>query len=560
MCPLARWFLCCSLACVLLSRTAGAADWVLLFDDNGFATSNAKLPACRKLAELRMKGARVKCVAFTHKGGWAILFDQNGYLAHDLPPDAMHKLAEVAKVGGTLRWIAFTSDGGWCILSGKNTLDAGNVPTAIVDKVREIGRTGCTFRSLSFTPAGGCVLLFDKNGSWYKGPGLPEAACNKIVEVAKSGDALKTIAFTPRGGWSLFWEQNGSASEGVPDDALSRINEVGQAGGALTAIAYTQDGSQFDSEAQYVLESRPVRHIQVTLTTELALPNAKIEEWFIYAPQVPNLPGQRDVVCRFAPAGRTVQELSPLKRPVTLLRISDGRKSVHTALDADLMLYSRRLVRLAEGQTAPPVKDLTAEEAELYTRATATADYEAQIVRAWMQHNRLSRGDEESDLAFAHRVFACIQRRGTYQWPTDAHTASQVCATGKSDCGGLSAVFTAVMRANQVPARLLGGRWAQSQKGTDFKTHVKAEFFAQGIGWVPVDVSSALGVTNGENTFFGNDPGDFVTLMTDEDILVDSFVSGQHNSGVMQGILWWWRGSGSNRNSRFDEKWTVREQ
>lgn len=561
MLALSRWTLAAPLAVlILISSSARATDWVLLFNDNDYLASNPELSVCRKLREIQNKAAHVKCVAFTHTGGWAVLYGKNGYYTHDVPKPCLQKLAEIAQAGGTSNWVAFTHDGGWCVLSGRNTLDAGNVPTAIVDKVREIGRTGCTFKSLSFTPGGGCALLFDERGSWSRGPGLPESAGAKIAELTKSGATLKSIAFAPGGGWTLFWGQHGNWSEGVPRQALDRILAVRKAGGTLKAIAYTQAAVQFDPQASYVLESRPARHVQATLSTEIALPNAKVEHWFIYAPQVPDLPCQHDVLCHFEPGGHAVRELSPLARPLTLLQINDGRKAVVTLLSIDATLYSRRLVPVGKDQPAARVTELTPDQVAQHTRGSALADYQAPAVQAWMLGNRLTRTGDESELAFAHRVFSCIKHHFTYEYPTDNHAASQVCQAGRADCGGLSALFAAVMRANHVPTRMLGGRWAVSQTAKSYQVHVKADFFAPGIGWVPVDASNAVTHDNGENLYFGNDPGDFLALMSDEDALLESFVSGQKHVRYMQGIHYWWQGSGSGKNGRFNEKWTVREQ
>ena len=52
----------------------------------------------------------------------------------------------------------------------------------------------------------------------------------------------------------------------------------------------------------------------------------------------------------------------------------------------------------------------------------------------------------------------------------DLH-ATYVCKDGQSDCGGLSCAMVAVLRANGVPARLLQGRWAQSQTTGDKASH-----------------------------------------------------------------------------------------
>src|SRR5207244_13017163 len=98
--------------------------------------------------------------------------------------------------------------------------------------------------------------------------------------------------------------------------------------------------------------------------------------------------------------------------------------------------------------------------------------------------------------------------------------ASPVCRAGTTDCGGLSVLFVTILRGNDIPARTLVGRWAQSSKAKDivgdspyYQTHVKAEFFAEGIGWVPADPASALSEKQGDRMrCLGRDPGNFLTM------------------------------------------------
>ncbi len=112
-----------------------------------------------------------------------------------------------------------------------------------------------------------------------------------------------------------------------------------------------------------------------------------------------------------------------------------------------------------------------------------------------------------------------------------------------------------------MPARLIVGRWAESGEPGDPKVHVRAEFFAQGVGWVPADLSQAVSDTTGsEFTFFGNDPGDFVTMELDVDFALDTFGLGPRNVSVIQGISHWGRGGGGPRGSRPEEKWTVTKE
>jgi transglutaminase-like putative cysteine protease len=145
--------------------------------------------------------------------------------------------------------------------------------------------------------------------------------------------------------------------------------------------------------------------------------------------------------------------------------------------------------------------------------------------------------------------------------------ASAVCKAGKSDCGGLSELMVTILRGNDIPARTLVGRWALSSKSKDlvgklpyYQTHVKAEFFAAGVGWVPVDVSSALQDEKGDGlSCFGRDPGDFLTMHVNPKLRVDSIHFGKQDVDIMQGPAFWVFGRGSAEPTETHEKWEVRD-
>ena len=137
-----------------------------------------------------------------------------------------------------------------------------------------------------------------------------------------------------------------------------------------------------------------------------------------------------------------------------------------------------------------------------------------------------------------------------------------VVQAGKGDCGGLSWVFIRALRANSVPARLLLGRWADSgvpaKDGQPFdgKYHAKAEFFAQGLGWVGVDMSGGVSTGN-PLTCFGNEPGDFVVLDLDIERVVPILAGDPPTKlgGTQSMYFWYW---GNAAKVLMNEKnWTV---
>jgi transglutaminase-like putative cysteine protease len=72
------------------------------------------------------------------------------------------------------------------------------------------------------------------------------------------------------------------------------------------------------------------------------------------------------------------------------------------------------------------------------------------------------------------------------------------------------------MRASGIPARALYGRYIKDSDKywkDDDTIHVRAEFFAEDVGWVPVDVAAATG--NNPDNYFGQDSGDLLVLHFD---------------------------------------------
>src|SRR5438309_886991 len=108
-----------------------------------------------------------------------------------------------------------------------------------------------------------------------------------------------------------------------------------------------------------------------------------------------------------------------------------------------------------------------------------------ETVQKWVREHDLARRPGENDIDFARRVFVTIKRNLAYEFKTGMdRRASAVCRAGTTDCGGLSVLFVTILRGNDIPARTLVGRWAQSSKAKDivgdspyYQTHVKAEFF-----------------------------------------------------------------------------------
>jgi hypothetical protein len=96
----------------------------------------------------------------------------------------------------------------------------------------------------------------------------------------------------------------------------------------------------------------------------------------------------------------------------------------------------------------------------------------------------------------------------------------------------------------------LSGRWAfPTEPGANAadEAHIKAEFFAEGVGWVPADIGSAVALDKkGQGlNYFGKDEADFLTMHVDTDIDVDTTHFGRKTLTWLQAPSFWVNGAGS---------------
>lgn len=326
-----------------------------------------------------------------------------------------------------------------------------------------------------------------------------------------------------------------------------------------------------EHSAKYILKSSETKRIEAELTYEIKMPKLQVREWIVYAPQAPELPGQIRVRTTLEPGGKPSFELSPERRPMMMTRIAgqNGRENeiiVHVKYQVTLL--SRELAPLRKGRAGPAMTPLSEKDWQNNLEIGGEFDWKSEPVQRWVREHRLQRNKEESDIDFARRVFVAIRRSLTYEWKSEMNRhASAVCKAGKSDCGGLSMLLVTILRGNDIPARTLVGRWAQSSKPKElvgdlpyYQTHVKAEFFASGVGWVPVDVTTGLLEKKGDGLrCFGNDPGDFLVMHVNPQLRLDSIHFGKKDVEWLQSPAYWVTGRGNIEPTETKEKWEVRK-
>jgi len=150
------------------------------------------------------------------------------------------------------------------------------------------------------------------------------------------------------------------------------------------------------------------------------------------------------------------------------------------------ILYHVHISRshIEPGSPVSPVPPLSFAERRLELSNTRIFDYKSFEFQWWLKQNNLIKSERETTLAFAARVGGFMRRSRSYKAPYQYEPLSKLTTMPTGECGMLSTIYAGIMRANNIPARILSGDWLP-----DFSHHSRLQFYADNIGWVPVDGS-----------------------------------------------------------------------
>jgi transglutaminase-like putative cysteine protease len=317
----------------------------------------------------------------------------------------------------------------------------------------------------------------------------------------------------------------------------------------------------------YVTEEGPPRRYEAELTLKLHAPQLAVKEWVVFAARPPSLAGQEVKAAGLEPGGKADHERSAARRPVLRARLSvaDAAPQQGVALRAhyEVELRERRLVEAGRAEKPAPAAAPDPEERKLALAATKRIAFRAPEFRKWLEKQGLRRRDGEHAVDLARRAYLAVVKNFGYDFHPDMERRPDAtCRAGKSDCAGLSIVFVAALRANDVPARLRVGRWARSQGENDHgQAHVIAEFYAPGAGWVQADCTGGVlhDRTPGRLRYFGRFRADFITLHLDDDLVLDTEHFGKRTVLWLQKITFWVAGRGALTGLTEKEDWRVRQ-
>ncbi|MCR9207214.1 MAG: transglutaminase-like domain-containing protein [bacterium] len=317
----------------------------------------------------------------------------------------------------------------------------------------------------------------------------------------------------------------------------------------------------------------PAKRVTATITFAVDIPSVKANTWVFAMPEPPNLPGQTLVNASTTPVSENIADKSVLKRTIRRCRIEVRDDSRYSAAqfrcDDEIQLFARSLQFDKRATSAnPSVDSLSDKDRAIFLRATPEYDFQSEAFQKWKTKNRFRRIRTEGEVRFAQRVFQRLANTYQYSYvPSEDRTASLLCQSDATDCGGLSTLFATVMRSEGVPARILSGRWAISANPGEtindqpyYQYHVIAEFFAQDVGWIPLDTSSAIihDRTKTKLQYFGQSDGDFITYHVDPGVEFDTDLHGEYRAAYFQIPLMWLTGEGTLDQFSHQESWTVK--
>ncbi len=270
-------------------------------------------------------------------------------------------------------------------------------------------------------------------------------------------------------------------------------------------------------EGPYKIATTASKNIRATVKSAYRFPNMAAQEWWVAYALPPEFDGQPAARGRFriieapsAEPGRLLDE-SSLRQPLATLHwfpdTVDGGRGFTVEATYDLTINRRTL---EPGERTGPLPRLTRAERSAFLAPSKHFDFTSPQFRAWLLKEDLKRKSSERDLDFAYRAMKTMVRTHTYRFELQSdRSASAVCKAGWSDCGGLATMYVSILRSSGIPARCLSGRNLKPDG-----THVRLDFYAEGVGWVPGDPALAID-KHSADAGFGREPADMVIMHFD---------------------------------------------
>ncbi|MEI8195904.1 MAG: transglutaminase domain-containing protein [Phycisphaerae bacterium] len=338
----------------------------------------------------------------------------------------------------------------------------------------------------------------------------------------------------------------------------------------VRAADETQPAPALPQDGTYYIEAKPAFTFKTSRTEHWTVRNSGDGLMKAFAPSAPEVAGQSNLTTTFSMAevqaitAHSITDRTVERRPMLELVIPTTAAQLRDGVTFNLD-YSGTLnkLQLKVGKPPKPIAPLSKDDRRIFLLATPTLDYNNPAFTAVCKKGNLLRKRDEDITAFAARVYKATIEHGTYEaqpWVNDACRPSNTCKTLATDGHGFSLFFTAVMRANGIPARTLFGRWTQKNppEALEQPFHALAEFYVPDTGWVPVDIASAVvAKPKDPMAWFGNTDGQFFTLHVDTDLEPSAGIT---RVWIKDLIPFWLGPNGFWRSRRANGTWRDRQE
>jgi hypothetical protein len=140
-------------------------------------------------------------------------------------------------------------------------------------------------------------------------------------------------------------------------------------------------------------------------------------------------------------------------------------------------------------------------------------------------------------LDYAKNCYIYVAKKFTYKNAyTGLHPLEELLANNGGDCGNFSSIYISLLRSKKIPARHL------VTVRPDGTYHVRAEFYLEKYGWIPVDVTAKNSNFSGD--YFGSVEPIWNGIIVNKDVNLKVQVTNnyQYTLSLLQTYgYWFWR-------------------
>ncbi len=285
--------------------------------------------------------------------------------------------------------------------------------------------------------------------------------------------------------------------------------------------------------------SNPMTY-QVTYAIEVTGGTFDFQRLIVYQPKPTEWYDQKEITIDYISPDLTSENLDSIGNGIYYWDLADypgtgsnGRITIRFSLTALETLTTIDLNNLQP-------YDSSSEIYQTYTRAERFIESDDPEIKAKAQE--IAAGESNPYLVTRRFYDFIIDNSIYHKTGKGLAGAKALLADGKGECGDYSSLFIALSRASGIPARAVVGYWTES--GID-QTHVWAEFYLEGIGWIPVDPTIGQSRSDLKQYYFGNMDNRRVILNRGFNIDLEPTAPNNYIAPFLQVPLYWFWGKGN---------------